>query len=279
MEPMLGSSLKVCGFCTQLTEEVVTLFPGMIAFLQSFLSTPAIRLPTKLCPDCLKRASNAKKFQEKSLRAFEKLAKNGISEGLVWGREGESLGSGGQEYSRRIHGPLKFPLITLSATDRALAEAHLKPRPSRKYEQFSEAWEVGGDRSEANSDDGEEIFPAVGPFQCEICREVSPTKLLFVTHIKTRHRFSVDPEILRSLELDLKKREERIESSSTAAKTRERGKKRKTSASVKLETEADSDGEKFVPVEKRKYEYRKELLYVDLSGRILPKAAGIYPGK
>ena len=254
MEPMLGSTLKVCGFCSQLTEEVETLFPGMMTFLESFLRTPAVRVPTKLCPDCLRRASNAKKFQEKSLRAFEKLEKNGISVGLVWGREGECLGmgSGGVEYNRRLHGPLKFPLVTLTATDRALAEAHSKSSTIRRGEEEVEEGEEG--------EEGEEVFPAVGPFQCEICREVSTTKQMFVSHIKTQHWHSVDPQVLRALELDLKKRKQKVEKNSAAAKTSERRKRRREG-------------------EKRPYSHRQDLQYVDLAGNILPRAAGKCPGE
>ena len=114
----------------------------------------------------------------------------------------------------------------------------------------------------------------MGPFQCEICKEVSATKQMFVTHIKTRHRHSVDPEVLRSLELDLRKRQEKIEKTVAGAKTRPRRKRGKLSVKV----EADSEGEKFAR-EKRKYEHRQELQYVDLAGNILPKAAGKYPGE
>ena len=89
MEPQLGDSFKVCGFCSQLTDEVETLSRGMTFFLETFLKLPAVRLPTKLCPDCLKRAINARKFQEKCQKAFEKLEKNGIRGGMVWGRSQE----------------------------------------------------------------------------------------------------------------------------------------------------------------------------------------------
>ena len=64
----------------------------------------------------------------------------------------ESLGSGGQEYNRRLHGPLKFPFISLSASDRAMAEAHIRSSTGRKYEDLSD------DRdSETKSQDGESL--------------------------------------------------------------------------------------------------------------------------
>ena len=40
----------------------------------------------------------------------------------------EALGSGRLEYNRRKHGPLKFPIISLSASDWAMAEAHIRSR-------------------------------------------------------------------------------------------------------------------------------------------------------
>ena len=86
MEPQLGDSLKVCGFCSQLTEQADSLSPGMINFLAQFLNLPAGRLPAKICSDCLKRSVSARKFNEKCRRAIEKLEKNRLTEGMVWGR-------------------------------------------------------------------------------------------------------------------------------------------------------------------------------------------------
>lgn len=58
---------------------------------------------------------------------------------------------------------------------------------------------------EPEEDDQEEIFPSIGPYQCEICQEITDTKQEFVNHIKRFHRNVVDEEVLRSLEQDLKK--------------------------------------------------------------------------
>ena len=207
MEPQLGDSFKVCGFCSQLTDEVETMSRGLISFLERFLGLPAARLPTKLCPDCLKRAINARKFQDKCLKAFDKLEKNGIRGGMVWGREVESLGTGGLEYNRRLHGPLKFPLISLTATDRAMAEAHLKT--SARRERLAKRRKENL-QPQSDSDESQEVFPAVGPFQCEMCQEISGTKQDFVNHIKANHRDFIDPEVLGSLESDLKIREKKI---------------------------------------------------------------------
>ena len=52
--------------------------------------------------------------------------------------------------------------------------------------------------------DEEEIFPSIGPYQCEICQQITHTKVEFVEHIKNNHRKVVDEEVLRSLEHDLK---------------------------------------------------------------------------
>jgi len=54
-------------------------------------------------------------------------------------------------------------------------------------------------------EDMEEIFPAVGPYQCEICQKITDTKQEFVDHIKNYHIHVVDEEVLRSLESDLRK--------------------------------------------------------------------------
>lgn len=52
--------------------------------------------------------------------------------------------------------------------------------------------------------DEEEIFPSIGPYQCEICQQITHTKQEFVDHIKSNHKKVVDEEVLRSLEHDLK---------------------------------------------------------------------------
>ena len=316
MEPQLGDSFKVCGFCSQLTDEVETLSRGLLSFLESFLRLPAARLPTKLCPDCLKRAINARKFQDKCQKAFEKLEKNGIRGGMVWGspqeetRQAESLGTGGLEYNRRIHGPLKFPLISLSATDRAMAEVHVKPsaRMERRTKRRNENLQP---QPQSDSDESQEVFPAVGPFQCEMCQEISGTKQDFVSHIKANHRDFIDPEVLGSLESDLRIREKKIlkkrqkllaekmksEKSSVEKKSEKSqpGKKKlvvpakkksgkspsvdtKVKKSKKRKLESDSDEEFIFSVAKKNYSGFTDLQYIDEQGNPLPKSAGKGPG-
>ncbi len=55
-------------------------------------------------------------------------------------------------------------------------------------------------------EDGNETFPSIGPYQCEICQQITDTKLQFVNHIKANHLEVVDEEVLKSLENDLKKK-------------------------------------------------------------------------
>ena len=98
--------------------------------------------------------------------------------GMVWGREVEYLGTGGVEYNRRLHGPLKFPTVNFTAEDRARAEAHQERHGGAGMEV-----EARGDPKDRE----EEMYPAVGPFQCEICRQNSITKKSFVNHIKANH--------------------------------------------------------------------------------------------
>ena len=51
--------------------------------------------------------------------------------------------------------------------------------------------------SENDSEGSQEVFPAVGPFLCEICWEISDTKQDFVNHIKANHKDLIDPKVLR----------------------------------------------------------------------------------
>ena len=111
----------------------------------------------------------------------------------------------------------------------------------------------------------------MGPFQCEICEDVFPSKQLFVDHIRTEHRNIIDLVVLRSLQLDLKKRKEKVMSAEAVKKQRRKSVKRK----VEIE-ERDLDRE-FV-AGKRKYTSLQELQYRDRMGNILPKSAGKWPG-
>jgi hypothetical protein len=47
------------------------------------------------------------------------------------------------------------------------------------------------------------MFPSIGPYQCEICQNITSTKQEFVDHIKANHRGVVDEEVLTSLEKDV----------------------------------------------------------------------------
>ncbi len=62
----------------------------------------------------------------------------------------------------------------------------------------------GVDDLDEVGDDEVEVFPSIGPYQCEICQAITNTKQDFVEHIKKNHRNIVDEEVLRSLEHDLK---------------------------------------------------------------------------
>ena len=117
------------------------------------------------------------------------------------------------EYNRRLHGPLKFPVISMSASDRAMAEAHIKA--SARRERLAKrrpggTWDAVEPQLQSDSEEGQEVFPAVGPFQCEMCQEISGTKQDFVNHIKANHSDFIDPQILLSLESDLRIREKKM---------------------------------------------------------------------
>ena len=278
MEPQLGDSFKVCGFCSQLTEQAESLSPDMITFMAQFLNMPVVRLPAKMCPECLKRSISARKFSEKCRRAIEKLEKNGLTGGMVWGKSESLSTGGGVEYDWRIHGPLKFPRITITAEDRDRADYFLARRQL----------------------DSEEVFPAEGPFECEMCHEVNVTKQDFVDHIKTNHRGFIDPQVLRYLESDLQKKKTKLiknleNSKDFMKKTVEPPrvnkpdskfetvkKEFKTSSKRKQIVESDSD-EDYIIGSAKKVQYASqasysELQYIDQEGNSLPKSAGKFRG-
>ena len=328
MEEQLDESFKVCGFCSQLTDEADKLSPALLRFLLGYLGVSASRLPLMLCSDCHRRTINAKKFSEKCHRAFEKLEKNGITGILVWGRSHtdkqrveEILGSQGHsngvewnepsvgiKYDRKIHGPLMFPRITLTADDRAIAEAHMDKSKSgriikRKYESLDDDFDWGVDMNKKVksepvtienkpqtkpakpkpkpepepelSDCGEE-FPSVGPYQCEICQNITNTKQEFVNHIKAKHRTMIDPAVLKTLESDLRKRKKKMLEKYGKLPAQKKPRRRKKSL------ESDSDEEFWAGGGRgggKKAQFSShDIKYIDEEGNPLPKAAGKLPG-
>ena len=96
----------------------------MSNFLETLLRVPGDSLPAEMCPECYRRATAAREFNEKCHKSFQKLERTGVKGGTTAGRSRSQLpvGTGGVEYSLKVHGPLKFPKISLTAEDRARAE-------------------------------------------------------------------------------------------------------------------------------------------------------------
>jgi len=93
------------------------------------------------------------------------------------------------------------------------------PRGYKGYAIVEEPVPKTTDHDSYDVDDGdEEIFPSLGPYQCEICQEITDTKQEFVAHIKALHKDMVDEAVLRSLESDLKKRKKKELAASPDAK-------------------------------------------------------------
>jgi len=90
-------------------------------------------------------------------------------------------------------------------------------------------------------EDEEEIFPSVGPYQCEICQEITDTKQLFVEHVKSLHKDMVDEQVLRSLETDLKKR---MKKEQTGGANKDASKKTSSTKSKSGSDKSKSSGDK-----------------------------------
>jgi len=152
---------------------------------------------------------------------------------------------GGRVLKRKTpYSPPKEPEVTPASTSRSKkvrgsisSEADDKPAqpsparriPSRKsgakLSQDEDASKKGGNTVQYYIDNGgaaadqpeiidvedgdEEIFPSLGPYQCEICQSITDTKQEFVAHIKALHKDMVDEAVLNSLESDLKKRKKK----------------------------------------------------------------------
>lgn len=105
----------------------------------------------------------------------------------------------------------------------ARAEKNKKASPKGSYYYVGENGKADDSLIEIDEDDDadeEEIFPSIGPYQCEICQDITNTKQEFVDHIKRLHRNIVDEEVLKSLENDLKKSKKAQERKAKAAAQR-----------------------------------------------------------
>ena len=77
----------------------------------------------------------------------------------------------------------------------------------------------GFQQGNTGEESDEEVFPSVGPYQCEICQVITVTKQEFVDHITKFHLEVVDLDVLRSLENDLAKKKKRERESSCNGST------------------------------------------------------------
>lgn len=207
----------------------------------------------------------------------------------------------GIEYNRKVHGPLKYSKITFTANDRALAEAHMEKSKSgriikRKFESLDDNWDWDTEtvkkepasttttrskpkskaekpqpESEPELSDCGEVFPSVGPYQCEICQNITNRKLDFVNHIKAKHRNMIDPGVLRTLESDLRKRNKKM--------MKKTGKlpKQTTKKKARRKIEDGESDEEFSTVTRKYHLSGKHIHYIDEEGNSLPKAAGKLP--
>ena len=221
----------MCGFCSSLVspQAVNNLDGDLIRFVEDFLDDDDI--PSQSCMDCYQSAYNAKRFRDQCKRTFEKLEATNISHSMVIGKSSSR---------RKPKWKPKQGQVNISVDEKNLADAacyhtsngslsykkrksfvdslleeHQPLRKKRKkqppkYIEVEETdTEVEVDDEEVEEEEEEaiepinEIFPSIGPYQCEICQNITHTKKEFVAHIKRYHIREVDESILKSLETDL----------------------------------------------------------------------------
>lgn len=125
-----------------------------------------------------------------------------------------------------------------------------KKEKKTKKKKASESEDVEVDVEEDEGSD--EVFPSIGPYQCEICQAITDTKAEFVGHIKQFHRDVVDEEVLRSLESDLRK-------SQQANKKKKKKKTPAPAANKKLKTPKQKTGPKTSKKKKKQVEQPKKI--------------------
>ena len=126
---------------------------------------------------------------------------------------------------------------------------YVEPKPPQKTE---EEWD-------AELSDCGETFPAKGPYQCEICQNITKMKKHFVAHIKDNHMSMIDSKVLKTLEADLVKRKKKVcekmgkkyvnPKRKTPAKPKP--KKKKPKDSDKSDTDDGDDDDEFTPAKKK----------------------------
>ena len=72
---------QLCGFCCELVETAESLSHRMSKFLEETLRVPVAGLPAKMCTECNRSATNARKFTEKCHKSFQKLERTGVKGG------------------------------------------------------------------------------------------------------------------------------------------------------------------------------------------------------
>ena len=94
-----------------------------------------------------------------------------------------------------------------SSPSPAVSKRHskLKVKVQTEIAAILDIVEMDSSMEEPVEDDSEEVFPIIGPYECEICQMITNTKAEFVAHIKAKHRDRVDEEVLNALEADIRK--------------------------------------------------------------------------
>eukprot|EP00096_Caligus_rogercresseyi_P012695 TRINITY_DN5407_c0_g1_i1.p1 TRINITY_DN5407_c0_g1~~TRINITY_DN5407_c0_g1_i1.p1 ORF type:complete len:441 (-),score=177.94 TRINITY_DN5407_c0_g1_i1:376-1698(-) len=212
-------SIKVCGLCAQIADTSVDMNEDVLGFLSEFFSVDPSQVPSTACSDCFSCALDTKRFKEATLKAMEKTQK--ISPSLVLGSSCASSPLPRPKESLQV----RIPLTERVVADRKFkAEGCTYPKsnkapPRKRPSSAAAASETPPRKKERDDLDCPEVFPSVGPYQCEICFIITDTKHEFVSHIKDNHRHVVDDEVLDNLELDLKKVERKMSNTSNNSRS------------------------------------------------------------
>jgi len=223
---------KVCGLCSNLVDQGVKLDDDMLEHLVMFLNVQGQYLPMKMCAECFTKMDDCKTFMDKCRRNVEKLKNNKLSTSMVLGRSKEEV------RLMKLKFKDQYDDLPLSVRSKLL-------KRQKQNHKVKKVEKVDPDLKKAREkDDNEEIFPTVGPYQCEICQKISHTKQEFVDHIKALHKDIVDASVLRTLEADLRKRKKKGMAGKKGGSTKKKKKAPKRKPKKKaFGSESDEDGD------------------------------------
>ena len=170
-------------------------------------------VPINQEPQPIKQASPPKSKstpKSESRSSFGRVRNNTKKSGYVYDKEDITVI---EEKSTSPPPPPPTAKTPQKATKATPKPASKKKPVEKKLTPVPDPEPVSEDDDDDDDDDVEEVFPTIGPYQCEICQVITDTKSEFVEHIEEKHKGIVDEDVLKSLKSDIRKSKKKLKNS------------------------------------------------------------------